>query len=519
MAGLGLASASAMFRLWALSQTSYANGWDAYFYLVQLKSLEETGSMHSPEASLFYPYLRLFYWITGEYVPALKTGTAILAGAFTATVFWMAGHRASNRYALPFTVWSLFSPHLTYFAAQYPKNLFGLVLLVAFIGSLDRLTLSRSSVFGRAGILPVLLLVFNYFGHRLTFALAVIYLTFWMIARHKQVFSLKKLLHAAIAICLFLTIGRIFPGLFHIVDFGRLSGVLSWAPQFAPYSFVRYFGPERISGWWMAEVAAVTGCWLLVVGCWLLVVGCRLPVAGCRLVHRPRLLNPQSPIPNPQSPIRNPQSSNALPALCSLLLFPFLEWTFTGVAWRFFLVFVLLTPLLVIDFQFDKRMRSGLIFAAVLLCCSFFSWKSYDPELHDPGYARFEAITDRSRQVLEEKNAVLVIAPNALSEFFTFTTGTDAMPWLPEYAVDSSRLWRIATNVQMQTLRYYAGEADADLITALGYRYFLLPEHVWQRAIWQAKAENDKDFLAGALGWPNPSQIRPAWLLQRKRTH
>ncbi len=91
----GLAIASALLRFWAFSQTPYANGWDSYFYLVQLKSLEETGRMHSPEASLIYPYLRLFYWMTGDYVLGMKVGTAILAGIFTASVGFRKLQRAN----------------------------------------------------------------------------------------------------------------------------------------------------------------------------------------------------------------------------------------------------------------------------------------------------------------------------------------------------------------------------------------------------------------------------------------
>ena len=361
----------------------------------------------------------------------------------------------------------------------------------------------------------LLLLIINYFAHRFTFVLAVIYLVFWLvfsvkISLLKTVFFRKTLLAAAVALALLLAAGRIFPGLFLFVDFERLTGAFMWPPQFAPYSFVRLFGLERITGWWLAEVVLVVGCWLLVAGCWLSVVGCRLSVVGYRLSARTRKDNPQSLIPNPQSPI-------PLFLFCTLLLFPFLEWSFTGIAWRLFLVFVLLTPLLVIDFQFAEWRRSGLIFAALLLCCSLFSWKSYTPKMHDPDYAQFAAVTARAQQILTEKKPDLVIAHNALAEFFTFTTNIDAMPWLPEYALDSSRLWRIATGIQLQSLKYYAGKDYATTIEPLGFRYYLLPEYAWQAALRQAKSENDDVFLADTGDWRNPSKQRPVWLLRRKR--
>lgn len=520
-AGLVLALASALLRYWALEQTPYANGWDSYFYLVQLKSLEETGRMHSPEAALIYPYLRFFYWLTGDYVSALKSGTALLAGAFTATMYW-AARRSERGPSASFgpwvlTAWSVYSPQLTYFAAQYPKNLLGLVLLLAFIGSLGR-PVSGPAKTGRGWILPALLLATGYFGHRLTFALAVVYLIFWLAYKHqkalpRQMFSPKNLLIACFALVVFLGASRIFPGLFHFVDFGRLTGALHWPPQFAPYSFVAYFGEERISGWWLAELAVVVGCWLWVLCCRVSFLSDRFSAIRVRL----------GMAGTPISCMRPGGSSDPamfpLLALCSLLLFPFLEWSFTGIAWRFFLVFVLLTPLLVIDFQFDKWRRSGLVFVVILLCCSLFSWKSYHPKKHDPDYARFEAVTKRSLSALDEKKADLVIAHNAMAEFFTFTTGIDAMPWLPEYAVDSSRQWRLATGMRLQTLKYYAGPGNDTRVMAVGFQYYLLPEYVWQVALQRAKFEKDEVFLAETADWRNPSQLRPGWLLRRKRTY
>jgi hypothetical protein len=487
---VALALASAFLRWLALVQTPYANGWDSYFYLVQLKSLETTGVMHSPEASLIYPWFRLWYWCTGDYIQALKIGTALLAGAFTAAVYvFAASGRQEGRLPVVATVlasWTVFSPQLSYFAAQYPKNLLGLVLLTAFIGCLER---PFASAQRHAGACAALLAA-NYFGHRMTFVLALVYLLLWAWNRQKRV-GIRHFLHAktlagiGLALALFALAGGLFPGLFHLVDLGRLAGVLHWPPQLAPWSFVVHFGPERISGWWLGEVAAVAVCWLAVAVR-------RLSGAG-----------------------KKPAAASLL-VLCGLLLFPFWEWSFTGIAWRAFLVFVLLTPLLVIDYQFDKWHRSGLVFAVVLLCCSLFSWKSYHPKQHDPDYARFESVTVRAMPILTNKKTELVIAHNALAEFFTFTSGIDAMPWLPEYPVDSSRLWRIATGTRLQTLRYYAG-TEASAIETPGYQYFLLPEYVWQHAIKRAKDENDELFLAETADWRNPSRPRPGWLLHRKR--
>ena len=502
--GLSLALASALLRLWAFAQTDFANGWDSYFYLVQLKSLETTGRMHSPEASLIYPYLGLFYRFTGDYVWSLKIGSALLCGLWTGVVWWMSAPLAPDRAGLRpvLGAWSVFSPQLTYFAAQYPKNLLGVLLLAAFMASLRQLPASRGPV--RTWLLPLSLLALNYFGHRLTFALALMYGALWALFRSGHPFrslllSRNALLAAVTGLVALLAAGRFFPGLLHWADLGRLDGTLSASPQFAPVSFVIQFGPERVSGWWLAEIVLVTGYWLAFTG-FRVGMGSGLP--GRRNFRWPFVLH-----------------NSGFPLLLwgALLLFPFLEWSFTGISYRFFLVFLVVGPLLAIDNSATLNRQTGLIFAGLILCCSFFSWKTYDPDRHDPDYTRFAHLTENAQKIVRTEKPALVIAHNSLAEFFTFTTGMDAMPWLPEYPVDSARLWRIAAGIHGQTLKYYVGSEYESAVHSLGYGYYLLPEYVWQAAIRRAEAERDVDFLTEARGWLNPWRMRPGWLLQRKR--
>jgi len=492
-----LAVLATMLRYHAFSQTPYANGWDSYFYLVQLKSLETTGHMHSPEASLIYPYLRVFYWITGDYVTGMKWAMATLCGLWVALLgsmdFSPSGQKAfmpspcalkgadpdAPKRILP--LWALFSPHLTYFAAQYPKNLLGLLLFLFFVRSLHRPFPGKT-----AWLVPAALLLLNYFGHRMTFGLSVAYLVLFLFFQYGTRLldraALRKWAFAVVgAIVLFLLAGQVFPGLAHLADLGRLGGLLRPTPQFAPWSFVQTLGWQRMSPWWLFEIAAVTGFFV-----WSLVVAFR----------------------------RKETANLPMLVLCAALLFPFMEWSSTGLAWRCWMVFVLLAPLAGM-FPFGKK--AGVWGAALLLLASFFSWKSYQPALQDPDYAQFEKITLRTQAFFGNSlRPELVIAHNALAEYFTFTTGTDAMPWLPEYTIDSTRLWRIAAGVHLPTLQYFSGEHNLQRIKNLGSHYFLLPEQVWQAALARAHAEQDTVFLETAESWRNPWKMRPGWLLRRK---
>jgi len=471
---LSLASASVWLRFLAFGQTPYANGWDSYFYLVQVKSIVETGQMHSPEASLFYPYLHAWYLLSGDYITALKMGTAVLCGIFT-------GLLCRYHPSMPVLgAWSLCSPHLTYFAAQYPKNMLGMVMLLAFVQALQ-----WSGKRGRWWLfLPLLLLIANYFGHRFTFGLALVYGLLWLFfsAGGCSGYLRKALVGGFLLLGLFVLAGQVFPGLAHLADWGRLRGDLSWRPQFSAWSFVQSFGFERIGVWWASEIALVLGIWL-----WA-------------------LFSPKNRRDNP-----------ALFWLCGLLLFPFLEWTLTGMAWRMFLVFLLLAPLSVDFQQIEKKTRLVLMIALVSL--SFFSWRSYQPRLHDPAYALFERITRNTQRHFSDNlqpGPELFIAHNALAEYFTFSTGWDAMPWLPEYPIDSNRLWRIAATQHEPSLRYYTGAEWEGTVKPLGGRYFLLPEHIWQTALQKAQLEGDSVFLQRAMSWQNPHRMRPGFLLRRK---
>ncbi|HIA37721.1 MAG TPA: hypothetical protein EYN89_13555, partial [Flavobacteriales bacterium] len=197
---IGIFIVSATIRWFSLTQTNYANGWDAYYYLIQVRSLFETGQMHSADLSLIYPLLVLAKSVTGNYVVAYKLTAALLSGLFSFGLYQLAiSWTKSHRIAVILALISLFSPQLTYFAAQYPKNLLGMVLFMGFLVSLS----------ARKHYYPIFLLVLNYFGHRLTFGLSGIVGIIYFL--NKQ-FS-RKTLFAIVGGGLFLLgIGFVLPG-------------------------------------------------------------------------------------------------------------------------------------------------------------------------------------------------------------------------------------------------------------------------------------------------------------------
>jgi len=257
--GIVLALLSVVIRFKALQQTTFGNGWDAYFYLIQLKSWIEEGSMHTADQSLIYPLLRLVNYWAGDYVLAYKMTAALLAGLATFAIFQVALRWSKSlSIALLIGSISLFSPHLTYFAAQYPKNLLGLVLLFFFLGSRKEKRTYESVVY----------LIIGFFCHRLTFGVAMIFGLAWLILEY---FSLKKVAILLSLGLLFLVLSYLIPGLPNLTDFERFGGLLSSEFQFAPYSFIQTFGTEdRISELWLGEIIIATLIYFLSILflCW-----------------------------------------------------------------------------------------------------------------------------------------------------------------------------------------------------------------------------------------------------------
>jgi hypothetical protein len=475
-------------RWHSYTQTQYANGWDAYFYLVQVRALETTGAMHSPDASLIYPFMRALLWLFhGDYIGMYHATAAFLAGLFVWVAAMMPRQRPTGWLL---GAWCTFSPQLTYFAAQYPKNLLGLVFLLLFIYSLQRLP---SKITQPAPLLlPLALLLLNYFGHRFTFGLAVLYGLLWVVWQGRgnmaSIFSRQNVLIGMVALVIFLIAASTLPGLPRWSDLGRLSGLWNPSPHFAPFLFIQTFGTERLTGWWVAEIVLMVGWW---AGAWgrVFLYDRKNSIETCFLSGIPLLI------------------------LCSGLIFPFWEWSFTSFAYRAFMVWVLVCPFIWQPQWPQWRYYSA---TAVLIAAAFWSKCSYTPQRHDPDYTLFDRLTQQStahfKRLSPENTPELVICHNALAEYYTFTTGTDAMPWQPEYAIDTNRLWRIAGQVPTPAVRHYAQQSDASRVFDLAGHYTLLPETVWKRALQQAALDQDSAFLSAAHSWYNPYKMRPKWL-------
>jgi len=203
--------------------------------------------------------------------------------------------------------------------------------------------------------------------------------------------------------------------------------------------------------------------------------------------------------------------------ILALLIFPFFEWSLEGPSLRFFLMFILLCPLLLIFLL--KSVRTNYVLESlsiVLVLASFFSIKSYDPGKHDPPYRLYDTV---SRQMLSKVNAdsaELIIAHKSLAEYIVYSTGIDAMSWVPEYEIEKTRLWRVAHGVKDIQFNYYLDPADLDFVYRLTPSYSLVREDCWEKFMERVGKDGDEELLRELTNWRNPGKVRPKFLLRNK---
>jgi hypothetical protein len=471
-------AASFSIRFVAVDQTPYANGWDGYYYINQVKALLEEGRMDVPDSSLVYPLLVIIQLVTHDYVLSFKILTCLLAATFSLVLFLLSRKWSENEKAsLVLGTFSLFSPHLTYFSAQYPKNLLGVILFLALLYSLE----------SRMKFMSFVLLVLNFFGHRVTAVLS-----FLVLLIH---YSFGKLPRRMLVICgllllmMFTGVGLLVPGVLNVFDIERLQGIFSASPQFAPMSFIRTFGLELISIPWLIEI--VMACALFIFSTFYMVNQIRRHKIDRRLV--------------------------IVLIVLLVLICPFFNWSLEGPAFRFVLMFILLCPVLGIFFISQLRNNYIILISCGTFCSLGLSNKTYNPEKHDPPYAVYHKVNTQILSMHDTASLELIVGHKSMAEFIVYETGIDAMSWLPEYSVDKEKLWRVAADVKDVQFRYYLSSPDLMFVKRLTPSYCFVREDVWQKLITLVKADNNIDLINDLNTWRNPDKVRPFFMMKNKR--
>ncbi len=507
---LGIALSS-YFRLDSYFQTEFANGWDSYFYLIQLKSYIQSGEMHSSDLSLIYPMMVVVQHFANDYIATFKF-TACLLTVILIFCTFLVGFRITKRIeiALVLASYFCFSPHLTYFASQYPKNLLGFAcfLLLALSIPTHKNPKSQNRIAKYTVFLFILLL--NYFGHRMTFILSIslVFIHFVL-----QKVAPKVIFSLILSFLVLVGLGTLFPGLLGFADFERFEGILTTTPQFAPYSFWQSFGGMmdngRISTAWKWEIVCISIAFFFNIA------------YGFYSLHKPS---------ENKTPARNSEFFGfSLTIICALLIFPFFAWSLDGIAYRAFLVFMLIVPiafflnlhsLLAKKYCLSyKKATTSIVWSLtfLLLAISPLNVSGYNYQKHDPPYSLYSKISERVIAQMRNKELELLICHKSLAEYFTFTTGIDALPWLPEYEIEKKKLWRIASDVPERKIQQYVSESNQQSIKKLSVGYHLIREDIWQIFLKELQENGELETLHQLETWKNPNKIRPPYLLKGKK--
>ncbi len=512
-------------------QTGYVNGWDGYYYLVQVQSLNNTGVMHSPEYSLVYLPLMALHTITGDYVTSYKISAVLFKLLFVLSVFTLSfsllrsvrdiSKRVAFFTALFTATLSAMSPSLNYFFTQFPKNLLGFALFFFFMASVFstgrrwRGGVKSGGLYVRT-IGVILLFLAAFFTHRFSAVLSLCFLVLYFappvkhllkhlwssVGRKQARILIPVVMILLLLLVTLLIISNRLPLAPSVQDLERITGDLSLSPIFVPVSFVQSFGLFRISPAWIVEIflAAV------------------LPLLTCfLLLFRKRF-----------SFLHMGGGYYILLIFSLTGLFPFFRFSLTGLSYRLFFGSLLMFPLAclpyirlavgkILGLRLDRGLLSRrvipvLIFLA-LLALSLYTGRSYSPELHDPPYEYYEEIAGEAVEALSGVDWELIIAHGALAEIITYKFEVDALPWAPEEYFQRDRVWRITAGILRDEVSYYLSPEIADrYFIRLSGDYGLLREDQWE-AFMESIAD-DPVMMEAVDTWRNPLQQRPMYLVK-----
>jgi len=444
------------------------------------------------------------------------------------------------------------SPSLHYFTSQFPKNLLGFSFLILFINlifkiyiKIDPLLYNNSSssltvnpLFGklRAGdkkalkniildsALCLIIFFLVFITHRFSGGLAVIF-TFsagvsLIIRKYNAIKKSKKNGHLPVwlisgiiffvflCFTLIIILSEKFPGILNFTDIKRFYGMFSKKPVFAVTEFMKLLGPSKFSFLWKLELFFL----------FLLTVFSIIFMAIVKLYNKK--FNCFFFIP--------------FIIISCAGLFPFSYFDLSGMAYRFFLGYLVFSPFFLLIpllgfypiryfmkkntfYQNDKKNFIPVLssfFTFLFLILSFFSWKSYNPKLFDPPYSFYEKLGIEAISEIHDRNYQLIIAHKALAEIITFKTGKDCLPWKNDSRYPSDKVWRLAAGISLKDLiKYFEPNELENKIFRLKSDYILIREDMWELFVKRCDPARYGPII---FSWRNPMEIRPDFITKNR---
>ncbi|MEI9921605.1 MAG: hypothetical protein WDO14_22870 [Bacteroidota bacterium] len=462
---IGFFILSTTLRFLSGDQTHHPTGWDGYYYVMQVHSWMTSGHMQSPDYSLIYPYFTIITFIVHDPIPGFKIGTALISGLLTISIFYYLIRKdVALMIVCAACSYIAFSPLVTYFILQFPKNALGFVFFILFMSSLKRLSF-WTAVFFLCTILT----------HRMTGTFALITIVVYAF----RSVSWKWIVAGAVVV---IAIGFL-PGIIHISDLARLDGQFTATPHWAPFTFTKIF-PTSLNWFFEADLVLIT---IMTIACTVLM-----------------FINDKS------------MESWTWFSLVIISLFPFFSFAPGDLGHRFFMIAPIVIIVL-ISLLAKPAPVASISWTSLLILLSFFSWKSYKPWAFDAPNKVYSTIVERLTDRYNSATYPLVIAHKGLAEMIIFKTDFDALNWLPPEDISTDSVLRITHGVTNSDFRKYLGENELSGVKTISSGYFTLPETTWQRFVTAAKKENSPTVIRRIYGDNNPMKPRPYFIRKGKK--
>ena len=429
-----------------LDQSSFAPGWDSYFYMNQTQSWFLEGTLHSPRLNIIYPLLISLQFLFQDYIISYKVLSSLALSSLIVAVYHFV-YQQANQKAISILISLIFlvSPVLIYFSAQFTKNLIGIVIFLWCIYSISKRNLW----------LTIVLLVCLYFSHKLMLASALLYLFYYWAGTWFSKFRWLRPLIFISPLC--------------VLVIAKPLSIDSW--QLPTLSLFN------------SHHTTMTDYWILFIGCCFVLF---VFVALKTLFH-------------------SAQPSNFTFALIGLFVFlnaPFLPWDLLGYSIRFQWLFLLLTPLLLVAFKLNTSRIKWLILAFPLFM--FLNTKSYNPQKQDPPYIKYSFISQKLTKTNTFLNSELLICHKALAEYISFTSHKDVLPWgIPQQQINKKVLRLVF--IPKENAIEFKSLIEKIAFTTITNEYILMKESDFQKIVIASSSSNLKNELTS---WLNPTEVR-----------
>jgi len=470
-------------------ESSVADGFDGYYYVMQLVHLERHGSFHSPDYNLFYlPLLAADLFLSPLY--AYKAAVAFTGFLYSAAWYRVFRTRYGAIGSVPLSVLLLASPMTAFFALQFPKNLLGLAILLFLVSF--RL---EKNVLGTAICLALL-----FFSHRLAFALGAAFMLTDLLCRKIDRNRMARYIGigigAALLILAFLVFGhRFLPGIISIRDIARVaeSGTDAFS-YWGPVSFMSSWGLWTEPAWIADIVLTHAG---LAVSAFLLVAGAKSAERALALITIALLI-----------PLWSFSSGSLGYRLCLN------GWTLAGGIACLALPSTIIgraRGLVGMDSPLHGKPARALAYACALALLSLLAClPNYDHRRFNPPVRLYEDIALKVGEALAGIDTDVIIAHQGIKEQLIILTGRDALNWEPDER--SANTWRIMASIPDYALSRYLDREERAALVALPAGYYLIQENVFDRFIERVRADGQDSLLRSIETWQNPVRRRPSYL-------